>query len=112
MKDAATLLLKSGTSTSWPKVVCVEFNPPFPSYEEVKARLLGMKVDADEALSTVRPKSPFDSLPQFLKPHPPPSSISHKSLLTYKSSLRIHVFRTTIPYLDHGIPPLLIDLHL
>jgi hypothetical protein len=65
------------------QVVRVEFDPPLLGYEEVKPRLLGMKVDADEALGTVRPKSksPFDSLPQLsLKPHSPPPSISHKLL--------------------------------
>ncbi|KAN0118997.1 hypothetical protein V8E52_004769 [Russula decolorans] len=55
MKDAATLLLKPGTGTSSkPKVVRVEFDPPLLGYEEVKPRLLGMKVDADEALGTVK----------------------------------------------------------
>jgi hypothetical protein len=55
MKDAATLLLKPGTGTSSkPKVVRVEFDPPLLGYEEVKPRLLGMKVDADESLGTVK----------------------------------------------------------
>jgi hypothetical protein len=72
--DAALLLKSSSTSTSKPKVVRVEFDPPLLGYEEVKPRLLGMKVDADEALGTVRPNPiRFDSLrlPQLLKPHPP-----------------------------------------
>jgi hypothetical protein len=52
MKEAATAL-KSGK----PQVVRVEFDPPLLGYEEVKPRLLGMKVDADSALGTVRPSS-------------------------------------------------------
>jgi hypothetical protein len=60
LKDSATLSLKkSSTGTSKPKVVRVEFDPPLLGYEEVKPRLLSMKVDADEALGTVRPKSPI-----------------------------------------------------
>jgi hypothetical protein len=55
MKDAALLLKSSSTGTSKPKVVRVEFDPPLLGYEEVKPRLLGMKVDADEALGIVRP---------------------------------------------------------
>ena len=73
MKDAATLLLKSSsTSTSKPKVVHVAFDPPLLGYEEVKPRLLGMKVDADEALGTVRPNPSFASFasPAFSNPHP------------------------------------------
>ena len=50
MKEAA---FKSGT-TGKPQVVRVEFDPPLLGYEEVKPRLLGMKVDADSALGTVR----------------------------------------------------------
>jgi hypothetical protein len=88
MKDAATLLLKPGTGTSSkPKVVRVEFDPPLLGYEEVKPRLLGMKVDADEALGTVRPKNPHSlRLPQFLKPHL--TLTPHKLLLTSRSNLR------------------------
>jgi hypothetical protein len=67
--DAALLLKSSSTGTSKPKVVHVEFDPPLLGYEEVKPRLLGMKVDADEALGTVRPKSPFAS-PALKKPSP------------------------------------------
>ncbi|KAF8506599.1 hypothetical protein F5888DRAFT_1791052 [Russula emetica] len=36
------------------QVVRVEFDPPLLGYEEVKPRLLGMKVDVDEALGTVK----------------------------------------------------------
>jgi hypothetical protein len=85
MKDAA--LLKS----SKPQVVRVEFDPPLLGYEEVKPRLLGMKVDADEALGTVRPNP--HSL-RFPGPLAPPS-ISHKIVVnihtymhTYRSRLR------------------------
>lgn len=118
MKDAT--LLKSSTGTSKPQVVRVEFDPPLLGYEEVKPRLLGMKVDADEALGTVRPKSSirFASLPQFLnQTSPTPAhlpSISNKLLLTYCTGQNSanHAFRTTIPELDHDIPPPLTDLHL
>ena len=108
MQDNATSLLKSGTGTSKPKVVRVEFDPPLLGYEEVKPRLLGMKVDADEALGTVRPNPcPFasESLPQFLKPH-------HKLLLNTGQISANRAFRTTVPDLDYGIPPPFTDLHL
>ena len=81
MKDAT--LLKSSNSTSKPQVVRVEFDPPLLGYEEVKPRLLGMKVDADEALGTVRPKYFIRSatLPQLLNQtsptQPPPPSPVH-----------------------------------
>jgi len=85
MKDTA--LLKSSTGKA--KVVRVEFDPPLVGYEEVKPRLLGMKVDADEALGTVRPNHPFASFPfpSFSNPSLPThvhfsQSISHKLLLT------------------------------
>ena len=87
MKDAT--LLKSSTGTSKPQVVRVEFDPPLIGYEEVKPRLLGMKVDADEALGTVRPKFPFDSLcvPQLSQSSTPPLHFSH-IIFTYRSRLR------------------------
>lgn len=53
--------MKGALKSSKPQVVRVEFDPPLLGYEEVKPRLLGMKVDADEALGTVRP-NPY-SLP-------------------------------------------------
>jgi hypothetical protein len=40
--------------------VRVEFDPPLLGYEEVKPRLLGMKVYVDLALGTVRPNPPFN----------------------------------------------------
>jgi hypothetical protein len=33
----------------------VPFDPPLAGYEEVKPRLLGMKVDAEQALGMVNP---------------------------------------------------------
>ena len=75
MRDSA---LKS--STGKPQVVRVEFDPPLLGYEEVKPRLLGMKVDADSALGTVRPNpysirfaSPPLSNLTGLTTHPRPS---------------------------------------
>lgn len=35
------------------KIVRIEFDPPLAGYEEVKPRLLNMKVDAEEALGMV-----------------------------------------------------------
>ena len=40
----------------------VEFDPPLLGYEEVKPRLLGMKVYVDSALGTVRPNPPFNPI--------------------------------------------------
>lgn len=97
MKDAAALL-----KSSKPQVVRVEFDPPLLGYEEVKPRLLGMKVDADEALGTVRP----------------PPSISHKIVVNIHTFIHAgqgsanHAFRTTVPDLDHSVPPPLSDLQL
>jgi len=87
MKDAAaTLLLKSTSSTSIstikPKVVHVAFDPPLLGYEEVKPRLLGMKVDADEALGTV--KSP--QIAHFELPFQIWTTASLFLLLIYTSS--------------------------
>lgn len=39
--------------------VRVEFNPPLSGYDEVKPRLLNMKVDAEEALGMVRKIPPY-----------------------------------------------------
>jgi hypothetical protein len=52
------------------------------------------------------------SLPQLLKTHHPPS-ISHNCgyIHTGQSSAN-HAFRTTVPDLDHSIPPPHTDLHL
>ena len=36
------------------KEVRVQFDPPLSGYEEVKPRLISMKVDAEEALGMVR----------------------------------------------------------
>jgi hypothetical protein len=58
MKDSSALKSSSGK----PQVVRVEFDPPLLGYEEVKPRLLGMKVDADSALGTVRLNPLFHSL--------------------------------------------------
>ena len=84
MQDAATSLLKSGTGTSKPKVVRVEFDPPLLGYEEVKPRLLGMKVDADEALGTVRP-NPY---PIRFRVASPISQTSPQIVVKYRSNLR------------------------
>ncbi|KAF8497782.1 hypothetical protein F5888DRAFT_1906566 [Russula emetica] len=46
--------MKGALKSSKPQVVRVKFDPPLLGYEEVKPRLLGMKVDADEALGTVK----------------------------------------------------------
>ncbi|KAF8465142.1 hypothetical protein DFH94DRAFT_783941 [Russula ochroleuca] len=46
--------MKGALASSRPQVVRVEFDPPLLGYDEVKPRLLGMKVDADEALGTVK----------------------------------------------------------
>jgi hypothetical protein len=48
--------MKGSLKSSKPQVVRVEFDPTLLGYEEVKPRLLSMKVDADEALGTVRSK--------------------------------------------------------
>ena len=49
--------MKDVLKSSKPQAVRVEFDPPLLGYyEEVKARLLDMKAEADEALGTVRPK--------------------------------------------------------
>ena len=56
-----------------PQVVRVEFDPPLRGYEEVKPRLLGMKADADEALGTVRDRSPCSLFPLPFSPRGPPS---------------------------------------
>jgi hypothetical protein len=57
-----------------PQVVRVEFDPPLRGYEEVKPRLLGMKADADEALGTVRDRSPRSLVfPLPFSPRGPPS---------------------------------------
>ena len=54
-----------------PQVVRVEFDPPLRGYEEVKPRLLGMKADADEALGTVRDRSPRSLFPLPFSPRRP-----------------------------------------
>ena len=113
MKDTA-LSLKS--STGKPQVVRVEFDPPLLGYEEVKPRLLGMKVDADESLGTVRPTSPFASLPfvSFLKP-PPTTPVHFSQIIVNIHTGQVssnHAFRTTVPDLDHRIPPPLTYLYL
>ena len=72
-KDLEDTALKS----SKPQIVRVEFDPPLLGYqyEEVKPCPLGMKVDADSALGTVRPNLVrFDSLLQSSHTSP---SISH-----------------------------------
>ena len=56
-----------------PQVVRVEFDPPLRGYDEVKPRLLGMKADADEALGTVRDRSPRSLSPPPFSPRGPPS---------------------------------------
>jgi len=43
-------VLKGGEKSQ----VSIPFNPPLSGYEEVKPRLLGMKLDAEEALGMVR----------------------------------------------------------
>lgn len=53
-----TYTTKSGESK---KAIRVPFNPPLAGYEDVKGRLLQMKVDAEEALGMVRP-FPFPPL--------------------------------------------------
>lgn len=58
-----TYTTKSGGSK---KAIRVPFNPPLAGYEDVKGRLLQMKVDAEEALGMVRPP-PLPSLPSSLK---------------------------------------------
>jgi hypothetical protein len=58
----------------------VEFDPPLLGYEEVKPRLLGMKVDADSALGTVRPIPPFDSL-RFRRALKPPTTIHFSQIV-------------------------------
>lgn len=40
------------------KEIRVPFNPPLAGYDEVKGRLLQMKVDAEDALGMVRYPSP------------------------------------------------------
>lgn len=57
-----TYTTKSGGSK---KAIRVPFNPPLAGYEDVKGRLLQMKVDAEEALGMVRPP-PLPSLPLYL----------------------------------------------
>ena len=56
-----TYTTKSGGSK---KAIRVPFNPPLAGYDEVKGRLLQMKVDAEDALGMVRyPPVPL-SLPR------------------------------------------------
>ena len=46
------------TTSSGKHDIRVPFDPPLSGYEEVKPRLLGMKVDAEEALGMVRESYP------------------------------------------------------
>lgn len=87
LKDTA---LKS--STLKPQVVRVEFDPPLLGYEEVKPRLLGMKVDADSALGTVRPIPQLALLPQLTQTSPvsPLVHFSHSHYLQVKSPQITH----------------------
>jgi hypothetical protein len=112
MKDAT--LLKSSTGAGKPQVVRVEFDPPLLGYEEVKPRLLGMKVDADEALGTVRPKSSirFASLSPASQSNPRPFLTNCQLTYCTGQNSANHAFRTTVPDLDHSIPPPLTELHL
>lgn len=57
-----TYTTKSGGSK---KEIRVPFNPPLAGYDEVKGRLLQMKVDAEDALGMVRRLSD----PLFFYPH-------------------------------------------
>jgi len=49
-----TLSYQTSASGGTKKEVRVEFDPPLAGYEEVKPRLLSMKVDAEEALGMAR----------------------------------------------------------
>jgi hypothetical protein len=73
--------MKGALASSRPQVVRVEFDPPLLGYDEVKPRLLGMKVDADEALGTVR-----ESI-RFVFPNSS-SAFSLDDLQCYRSRLR------------------------
>jgi hypothetical protein len=109
MKDSA---LKS--STGKPQVVRVEFDPPLLGYEEVKPRLLGMKADADSALGTVRP-NPYSirfASPPLSNLTPTPVHLSQSFTCCIGQIPANHAFRTTVPDLDHRIPPALPDIHL
>src|SRR6266403_2373351 len=96
--------MKEALKSSKPQVVRVEFDPPLLGYEEVKPRLLGMKVDADSALGTVRPTFPIRPyslrFPRALKPLTTPTSISHNCSYCTGQSSSNHPFRTTVPDLD------------
>ena len=58
-----TLTYTVGASKDVKKTVRVVFNPPLSGYDEVKPRLMNMKVDAEEALGMVRVLSLFDLCP-------------------------------------------------
>ncbi|KAI0266638.1 hypothetical protein BGY98DRAFT_1069539 [Russula aff. rugulosa BPL654] len=95
------------------EVVRVEFDPPLLGYEEVKPHL-GMKVDTDSALSTVRPNPSlfrFVSLPQHSQTSPLLLSLIYTSITPpYSDSDSNHdkfwcLTRTTCPgimILFHG----------
>lgn len=53
-----TLTYVVGASKDAKKTVRVVFDPPLSGYEEVKPRLMNMKVDAEEALGMVCSISP------------------------------------------------------
>ena len=52
-----TLTYKTKTGSA-EKEVRVQFDPPLSGYDEVKPRLIAMKVDAEEALGMVRLRHP------------------------------------------------------
>ena len=58
-----TLTYKTKTGSA-EKEVRVQFDPPLSGYDEVKPRLITMKVDAEEALGMVRLRHPKPRCPR------------------------------------------------
>ncbi len=74
------------------KSVRVEFNPPLSGYDEVKPRLLNMKVDAEEALGMVSKT-----------PHIPPSHSPHLSFPPQAKAPQLSTFHITNRVFETGV---------